>query len=132
MVRLSGDNMYVIVAGRRNGKTTKALEWLELGERVPQYPFWSRVLVTATQEQATLYRNLILKRAEGQDSVDERLLYNKVYAAEEWRRAHIDYAWKGEIAIDNVEQLLQQMLRCSPSLITMTGQLLNDRDPRTI
>lgn len=120
----------VYIAGRRCGKTTKVIEWVEQGKRTPVYPFWTRVIVTPTAQEADRLRELLFTRAEARGAptglLTEGLLYNQVYAAEEWRRAHIPRDWIGEIAIDNAEWLLQTMFRQPPSLITMTGTVVED------
>lgn len=127
------ESMYVYVRGRRWGKTTKTIEWVEQGKRVPHYPFWDRVIVTPTREEAIRLRDMLSKRAlERGDADPQGLQYNRVYYAEEWQRAYVGRDWQGEIALDNAEWLFTQMFRQTPSLVTMTGRLLPDSVPATL
>lgn len=81
------DNMRVLIAGRRNGKTTAALDWLREAKRVSSYPFWDRVLLTMSLDEAQRLRIMLRKEAEEANIPDAGLYYNLVYSFEEWRNA---------------------------------------------
>lgn len=123
---------HVIVTGRRNGKTTKALQWLKQARRVTEYPYWDRVLIVHTWQVAQDLRIELRQEAEAQGIDGSGLYYNLVYSVDEWKTAHISIGWRGSIAVDNADLILEQLLRKAPALITMTGQVLANRDPRTI
>lgn len=124
--------IHVFVARRRHGKTTKCLQWLKQARRVDAYPFWDRVLLVPDIRQAQHLRIQLRQEAEALDEIDSGLYYNLVYSIREWENAHISMGWRGQVAIDDAEWILQQLVQGRVSFITMTGQLLHDRDPRTI
>lgn len=130
----SNEGMDVIVCGRRHGKTTKILQWLKQARRVPEYPFWDRILIVPTTNRAQDLRIDLRQEAEAQGIDDSGLYYNLVYSLEEWQRARLGVHWKGQVAVDDVDEILARALGqyTTPVLVAMTGRLLHDRDPRTI
>lgn len=121
---------YVVVTGRRCGKTTKCLEWLAGAKRVPHYPFWDRILLTFSPEEAQRIRVKLRTDAEEANLPDAALYYNLVYSFEEWRTAHLGSQWSGEVAVDNAEFIISQYFRQRQRLaiITITGTLVEDHD----
>jgi hypothetical protein len=115
----------MIVGGRRSGKTTESLKWLKEAKRVDAYPFWDRVLLTFSTDEAQRLRIQLRREAERTGVPDSGLYYNLVYSFEEWRRAHLGSSWEGAVAVDNAEFILQKYLNHGQHLaiVTMTAKL---------
>jgi hypothetical protein len=96
--------------GRGWGKTTKAIEWVKAGKRVPGYPGWSRILLVLSMEEANRLRN----------GPTAPLDYRQVFYIEEWQRARRGRACPA-IAIDNLDIILFQMVGAPVDLITWGG-----------
>ena len=102
--------MELIIGGRRYGKTIKALEWVEVGQRTSSYPFWDRVLLCTTSQEADRLRDDLLERAaaRGEDNT-WGLFYNRVYSVEEWARARVGRE-PVQLWLDNADLFLQMYL----------------------
>jgi hypothetical protein len=73
------------------------------------YPFWSRIVLVPDINQAQIFRK--------QHDLD----YHQVFTFGEWmnaRRGHLPV----EIAIDNADMVLSQMLHCKVHLISVTEE----------
>ncbi len=127
-MRKRQESMGVFVGGRRGGKTTKCLEWLEQAKRVPQYPFWDRILLTPSLDEAQRLRVMLRRREEERNGPEagSGLYYNLVYSFEEWRTARLGLGWQGEVAVDNAEWIIEREIGQRVSLMTMTGTLVTD------
>lgn len=102
--------MEIIIGGRRCGKTTKCLEWVDEAERVQGYPFWNRILLTVSQREADRLRQALRRRARARGERDSAgLIYNKVYCVEEWQRTRVG-AEEVKVMIDNADLVLQDLI----------------------
>lgn len=102
--------MRIIVRPRRAGKTHELLEWVKQGERTDSYPGWSRIILTHTLDEAQRLRTR------------EDMYYHQVFSIGEWQSARIG-RWVPEIAIDNADIVLADLLGRPVDLITMTGEI---------
>ncbi len=94
------------IAGRQQGKTTDLITWVKGGHKVSYYPYWDRVIITSSIQEANLIRRQLYRA----DSVDG-LEYNMVYHWEDWKNAnHGTIRGRVEIGIDNVDFFLNRML----------------------
>jgi hypothetical protein len=101
--------MELIIGGRRYGKTTQALEWVDQAERIKGYPFWSRVLLVVNSHEADRLRKLLRDRAEARGEGDPAgLIYNKVYCVEEWKTAKVG-ANDVDVMLDNADLVLASL-----------------------
>lgn len=107
----------LIIGGRREGKTTKLLEWLNGAQRRPYYPFWDRVLLVHTTDRAQHLRIGLRKDAELKGIEDSSLYYNLVYSFEEWKGARL--GGDVEIAVDDVDLLINRYFGQTPRLIAL-------------
>src|SRR5262245_2985468 len=103
-------HLEVITGGRRCGKTTKSLEWVEQGSRTDSYPFWSRVLVVVNAQEADRLRAELRRRYRSRRQFDIATdsVYNMVYCVEEWRRATFGRE-PVEIRVENADLVLYDM-----------------------
>lgn len=90
----------IIQQGRRSGKTTAAVEWVKEGKKTKAYPGWTRILLTIDQSEADRLRC-------GPDSV---LDYHQVFTFDEWKGRGRGSGRNVEIAIDNLDIILAQVL----------------------
>ena len=90
--------MEVVHKGRGEGKTEELVEWVKRGVATTSYPYWSRVLLVHSLDAAQRIR--VQGNKYGLD-------YNQVFALREWANARLGIL-PVEIAIDNVEFLIQQ------------------------
>lgn len=108
--------MQYLIAERQEGKTTALVEWVKRGVRTSRYPGWSRVLICANMQRADLLR--------GGDPSDPNhptgLEYQQVFYLEEWRKARITDP-DVEIALDDADYILEEMLRKPIALVSLTG-----------
>ncbi len=106
---------HLIIGGRRTGKTTKLLKWLEEAERRPYYPFWDRVLLVHTTDRAQHLRIGLRTEAELKGIIDASLYYNLVYSYEEWKGARLG----GDvmIGVDDVDFLISRYFGQTPSMV---------------
>lgn len=102
--------MKIIVWPRQAGKTTKLCQWVEEGERIDEFPFWSRILVVPTVSDANRVR---IER--GWTDLD----HNRVYSFSEFRDMRAG-ALTVEVAIDRAEELIYQSLG-RPARIAVLG-----------
>ena len=101
--------MKIITRPRQAGKTHEMVQWVLEGEAVQGYPGWSRVLVCHTIQEADRIR--VLYPALG---------YRQVFSWQEWRERHPG-GYPTNIAVDNAELILAQVLGQWPSVVSMTG-----------
>lgn len=108
---------HLIIGGRRSGKTTKLLKWLEGAQRRPYYPFWDRVLLAHTTDRAQHLRIALRREAELKGVIDSGLYYNLVYSYDEWKSIRLG----GDvmIGVDDVEFLINRYFGQTPSMIVM-------------
>jgi hypothetical protein len=111
--------MRIVQLGRREGKTHRLLDWVAEGTPCTPYPFWTRIIVTPDIHQADWLRDLLRRQAH-EDRRD--MAYNKVYAYNEWLHAHIGTGWDGEIGIDNLDMLINNLFRHHISIATVTKE----------
>jgi hypothetical protein len=106
---------HVILGGRRTGKTTHLLKWLEDAQRRSYYPFWDRVLLVHTTDRAQHLRIGLRKDAELKGVADSSLYYNLVYSYEEWKGARLG----GDvmIAVDDIDFLISRYFGQTPKMI---------------
>lgn len=90
--------MHVIARGRQAGKTHDLVQWVLLGKPTNSYPFWSRVLLVPTIQQANDVRRLY-----------QDLDYRQVFSVREWQNARLG-SDPVQVSIDNVEWLLQEIV----------------------
>jgi hypothetical protein len=115
----------VVLAGKREGKTTRLIEWLLGGELIDKWPSWSRVLITS--KHALPY---ILGEFDAADSelrkrgcpggLGKVVLTVGDYALTRLRLADV------EVAVDNADELIAQQLGLTPDVISMTAEQLPD------
>lgn len=112
---------HVIVAGRRQGKTTQLLEWLKEAKRTDSYPFWDRVLLVHTTREAQRLRIDLRTEAEEKGIEDSGLYYNLVYSYEEWKGAYLGVC-PVDIAVDNLDFLISHHFGQTPKLVSIHGR----------
>lgn len=113
---------YVIVAGRRKGKTTHLLAWLKEAKRTNSYPFWDRVLLVHSIRRAQDLRIDLRREAEAAGVEDSGVYYNLVYSFEEWKKARLGHA-PVDIAVDDLDFLVSDYFRQTPRLVSIHGRL---------
>lgn len=101
--------MKIIVRPRQGGKTRELIRWVKEGKPTGSYPFWSRIILCHTFDEAQRLRT------EGS------LEYRQVFSVREWRQSHIGPD-PMEIAVDNVDLVLMDYLGMMPSHITLNGE----------
>lgn len=101
--------MRFVIGGRQAGKTIALLDWVRAGRRRATYPFWSRVIVTATEREASRLRK------EG------GLEFRQVFSFADWRLAHRTQA-DVEIAVDDIDLLLRHLIG-DVQVASATGQI---------
>lgn len=110
--------MRVVVRGRRGGKTHRMVQWVLEGVKTGSYPFWNRVLVVSTINEADYLRRTW-----------PELDYRQVFSWDEWRKARLG-ALPVEVAVDNADQVLAGVLGQSVSAISVTGSVEpSDNEP---
>lgn len=100
----------IVARPRQGGKTTEVVEWIQQGARTDSYPGWSRVLLTHTVHDADRVRR------------DFGLDYHQVFSIEEWRTARLGRL-PVEVAMDNADIVLANLIGQWPVMLTMTGEL---------
>lgn len=114
--------MQVFIGARQTGKTYSALDWLLEGESRKEYPYWSRVIVCATNEQ-TLYvtRQLHIKTAGTRWEEHPRIIdIRKAVWGVNDLKTGLRHNAKVEIMVDDADIVLQQLLRVSVAAMTLT------------
>jgi hypothetical protein len=98
--------MRIIHLGRRLGKTTRLIEWVERGKPTQMWPGWSRIILTPTMEEADTIRRTLRARGGKADT------YRWVFSWGEWQRAQISAAQSLdlEVGIDNLDILLNNLI----------------------
>lgn len=102
--------MEVIVNGRQAGKTYRLVEWVKQGEQIDSYPGWSRVIVVQSVGEALLLRR------------DYGLNVRQVLSLKEWGENRAGNS-QVEIALDNADLVLGEILRKLPSVVSITGRV---------
>lgn len=105
--------MRIIAQGRGAGKTYRLVQWVLKGEPIQHYPFWSRIIIVSHHQM--IYYLLKMYPALSKYQVVDR---------HEWAKLHVA-AGDVEIAVDDAEELLRQVLGTRPSIVTMTGAVWN-------
>jgi hypothetical protein len=98
----------VMARGRQAGKTYDLRGWVKQGVETDSYPGWSRVILTHSLEEAQRLRTAY------------DLDYRQVFSVEEWRSARLGRR-PVEVALDNADLVLAQMLGQMPRIISVTG-----------
>jgi hypothetical protein len=119
--RVRSDLVSTLLAGRREGKTTRLVEWLLQGEQIEPWPGWSRVLVVATADRIDPIRDNF--RAADQElrekgcagGLGKVVLSAGSYALHRLRLSDV------EVAVDSAEDLITQQLGFRPDVVSMTG-----------
>jgi len=112
-------DVQVLLAKRREGRTTELLRWLTNGRRISSYPGWSRILVCA-HEQAVV--DLTRHAGPVRDNPWRKCIFT-INDLESATRGAIRPGTV-EYAIDDAEQLLWRMLPRRvglPAVISFTG-----------
>lgn len=110
----------VLLSGRRSGKTEHLIKWLASGKCVDFYPGWSRIVLTATLEEADQLRKGVLReRFPDEDT------YRWVFSVQEWQHGHIPNRHAVEIGVDNADLILATALGVMPHVMTITGRPWN-------
>lgn len=104
----------VMARGRQAGKTYDLMQWVKQGEQTNSYPGWSRVILTHSLEDA--------QRLRTQYDLD----YRQVFAVSEWKNIRLGNG-AVEVALDNADLVLAQMLGQMPRIISVTGWQEPDR-----
>jgi len=104
--------MNIIVRPRQAGKTHEIVQWVLAGEKTDSYPGWTRVLLAISIAEAGRIR----------DAYPD-LDYRQVFSWYEWQGARLGPK-PVEVAIDNVDLVLQHILRQPVALATTTGAAL--------
>ena len=100
--------------GRRAGKTHDLIQWVKQGEKMETYPGWSRVILTHSLQEA--------QRLRTEFDVD----YRQVFSVAEWRSARLGNR-PVEVALDNADLVLAEVLGQMPRIIAVTGWQEPDR-----
>jgi hypothetical protein len=108
---LHGGQVELIVGGRRAGKTEASLKWVEQAVPTSSYPYWSRVLLTVSLNEADRLRGVLKARARGRgwNSTMVGLCYNMVYSVYEWRKTTTGIE-PVELLLDNADMYLQEVI----------------------
>lgn len=131
--------MKFIIMGRQGGKTTELFEWLARGEAISTaylgdtVPFWSRAIVTTTEERERSTRRHLQRwvylHPAYKDSTKEDLepLLGAVYDAETVREARgpiygLMREGRIQFALDDADAVLERFL-CTPlAIATFSGE----------
>jgi hypothetical protein len=102
--------MELFIGGRRSGKTTACLRWVEQATQTASYPFWDRVLLAVNKGEADRLRRLLRERAVDRGWTQPRLglTYNMVYTVEEWGAAHLGIK-PVQVMLDNADLFLSDL-----------------------
>ncbi len=92
--------MKIIQAGRRFGKTVRMVAWVKQGERLPVFPFWTRVMLIAAGGEN--YR----KRLMEEYNLDKYQIYTA--QSQEWLRGRGGVPV--EVGIDDVHVYLDRIV----------------------
>ncbi len=100
------------VTDRGEGKTEALVNWVKLGVSENGFPHWSRVIVTHNEHEAERLRK------------QYNLTKNQVWAWDYWvargrgrgSNSHL------QVAVDNVDIILQGLLHAYPVIVTATGE----------
>lgn len=112
----------VVLAGRREGKTTRLIEWLLGGEPIDKWPSWSRVLIAHKDHLRYLREEFRAADAELRDrgcpgGLGKVILTHGDYALTRLRLSDV------EVAVDNADLLIAQQIGLTPDVISMTAEL---------
>jgi hypothetical protein len=119
------EGLRVVLAGRREGKTTRLVEWLLGGESIDPWPCWSRVLITHKDSLSFILGEFDaadheLRKRGCTGGLGKVVLTVGDYALTRLRLADV------EVAVDNADELIAQQLGLMPDVISMTAQPLPD------
>lgn len=92
--------MKVLLAGRAEGKTTAALEWVRGGAGVYKYPFWSRVLIVPN-----IHEVMRLKDSGAWVEIED--FDHRVYSFKEFYQNPNFRSERTEYRIDNLDMVLR-------------------------
>jgi hypothetical protein len=97
--------MKYIIGARRSGKTTQLLEWVLEGHPRNTFPYWSRVIISFSHQEARRLRN-ILKQARPELDTQEW-----VFSVEEWQSERRGINPTGlMVAVDEASYILEQFI----------------------
>lgn len=131
--------MEVIVGDRQSGKTSALIDWLLEGEVIDNYPWWSRVIACTTQRRVVAVTDMVKRCTQEVFEANirdgnkgmERTLHDIRKAVWSLGDLQANRGRRGiQVAFDDVEYLLEMILRCQPAVITLTGsvRLMGEHD----
>lgn len=100
--------MKIDVRPRQAGKTYALVEWVREGVEDPTWPFWTRIIVTHSEDEARRIRRYY--------DLDD----HQVFCFRDWQGRYRYSAAAPEIAIDNLDLILSN-LGIRADIVTMTG-----------
>jgi hypothetical protein len=113
------------ISERQEGKTEHLIEWVKQADKIRSYPFWNRIVLVSSIQEAIYFRRQLLTRQEW-DSSPDGLEYNMVYHLDDWNDMY-SIREPVQIAIDNVEFFLNRLLFNTGGILvraTATGKVL--------
>jgi hypothetical protein len=116
------DVMKFIILDQGEGKTTKLIKWVKQGHEINTWPYWSRIIITHTMQNADLLRNT-MRKEHGMDRIG--LDYHQVFFLGEWQnRGQGAQRESVEVGLDNADLVLQEVLGdyTKLSVVTATGE----------
>lgn len=128
---VGAERLAVVLAGRREGKTTRLIEWALQGRPLDAWPNWNRLILVATRREC---ENAILDFEWADRLLRERggpALAKIVLSAD-----RDDYALRTRlrlrsditVAMDNVEGWLHAQLGFIPAVMSMTGHIYDPKE----
>lgn len=109
----------IITTGRGGGKTHQLAEWVKQGREIPQYPGWTRVIVTHSQPAATWLR------------INHQLNFYQVFAWQDWIFA-TGVPQSVEVGVDNAHLILRECLRMRGTIVKAAFTVDPVRPPLTV
>lgn len=121
--------MKIVTAGRGNGKTTQAIEWLIAGERAPAPIGWSRAIVCHSAQEAERLVPLVMSKTVGLARYDRFPIFGiPVFSVDEWQR--LAGGNQGtQVWVDNLDIILDGLLRARVAAISLTSEEPSPNQP---
>lgn len=119
-----------VLSDQLGGKTTQLIDWLIDGDPIDSWPSWSRVLIVPDGEQRRnivsrfQVANLTLRDKGCTGGLGKIVLTVGDYALTRLRLADV------EVAVDNADHLVEQMIGLRPDLVSMTGSVFGAQPAR--
>lgn len=119
-----------VLAERQGGKTTQLIEWLLNGEPINAWPSWSRVLIMPEKQQVTdLVRRFQVADQTLRDKGCIGGLAKVALAVGDYALTRLRLA-DVEVAVDNADHLVEQVLGLKPDMVSMTGSVFGAQPAR--